>query len=116
MVARARPVEPLFHALAHPVRRQVVERLGHGACRVSELAAPFEMALPSFLQHLRLLEEAGLVRSTKAGRVRTCELVPERLAVAEHWLATQRKLWERRLDQLDATLHHLHAKERSRAR
>jgi DNA-binding transcriptional ArsR family regulator len=116
MVARPRTVEPLFQALAHPVRRQVVERLGRGACRVTDLAAPFEMALPSFLQHLRLLEQAGLIRSTKSGRVRTCELVPVRLAEAEHWLATQRRLWERRLDRLDATLHHLHAKERSRAR
>jgi DNA-binding transcriptional ArsR family regulator len=116
MVAPAATLEPVFQALADPTRRAVVEHLGRGPRTVSELAAPFAMALPSFMQHLRTLERVGLVRSTKVGRVRTCELVPRRLAQVEHWLVRQRRLWERRLDQLDATLHHLHAEELRRAR
>lgn len=116
MVAPATSLEPVFQALADPTRRAVVERLGRGPRTVSELAEPFGMALPSFMQHLRTLERVGLVRSTKVGRVRTCELVPRRLAQAEHWLARQRRLWEQRLDQLDTTLHHLHAEEQHRAR
>jgi DNA-binding transcriptional ArsR family regulator len=68
---------------------------------VSELAEPFDMALPSFVQHLRVLEDSGLVRSKKAGRVRTYRLVPGRFRAAEGWLAKQRTLWERRLDQFD---------------
>ena len=68
---------------------------------MSELAAPFDMALPSFVQHLRVLESSGVVRSTKTGRVRTYRLVPKRLQVAEHWLAAQRDLWERRMDRFE---------------
>lgn len=74
------------------------------------LAAPFDMALPSFVEHLRVLEDCGLVNSSKTGRVRTYQLVPKRLREAEDWLAKQRHLWERRLDQLDAYL--LEMKER----
>lgn len=114
MVAAA-SVERLFQALADPTRRAVVERLVRGPRTVSELAAPFDLALPSFLQHLRTLEQAGLVRSTKRGRVRTCELVPEAIGRAEHWLNRQRALWERRLDQLDDTLHALYREERRSA-
>lgn len=90
----------LFHALSDPTRRAVVERLGEGEAAVTELAAPHAMALPSFLQHLRVLEAAGLVRSVKRGRVRTCSLDGERLAAAERWIAAQRGRWERRLDRL----------------
>lgn len=97
-------IDGIFRALADPTRRQVLERLGRSPGSVSELAAPFEMALPSFIEHLRVLEGCGLVRSKKAGRVRTYQLVPKRLQVAEDWLAKQRTLWERRLDQLDAYL------------
>lgn len=68
---------------------------------MSELAAPFDMALPSFVQHLRVLESSGVVRSTKAGRVRTYQLVPKRLQMAEHWMATQRDVWERRMDRFE---------------
>jgi DNA-binding transcriptional ArsR family regulator len=74
---------------------------------VSELAEPFDMALPSFMQHLRVLEECGLVRSRKEGRVRTCQLAPKPLEKAEHWMAEQRAVWERRLDQLDDYLKEL---------
>jgi DNA-binding transcriptional ArsR family regulator len=82
----------------------VVEALGRGPASVSDLARPFSMALPSFLQHLKLLEECGLVATEKTGRVRTCRLKPEPLMAAGHWLEDQRDLWTRRLDQLDALL------------
>jgi DNA-binding transcriptional ArsR family regulator len=98
---RTAPVDDVFRALSDPTRRAVVERLGRGPASVSELAEPFDMALPSFVQHLRVLEDSGLVRSKKAGRVRTYRLVPGRLGAAEGWLAKQRTLWERRLDQFD---------------
>ncbi len=91
----------MFQALADPTRRAVVQRLAHGDAAVSELAEPFDMALPSFLQHLRVLETCGLVRSHKTGRVRTYQLAPKPLKQAETWMTSQRTLWERRLDQLD---------------
>ena len=90
-----------FQALSNPTRRAVVERLGRGACSVSELAEPFGMALPSFMQHLEVLEECGLVRSYKRGRVRTVEVRPAQLKQASRWLEKQQELWARRLDQLD---------------
>jgi DNA-binding transcriptional ArsR family regulator len=91
----------VFQALADPTRRAVVERLSRGPAATSELAAPFKMALPSFLQHLGVLRACGLIRSSKTGRVRTYELAPTTLKAAEDWMAAQRALWERRLDQLD---------------
>jgi DNA-binding transcriptional ArsR family regulator len=93
-----------FHALADPTRRAVLERLSHGTASVSELAQPFDMALPSFLQHLRVLEDSGLIRSHKIGRVRTCAVNSRCLNEVESWLVTQRKLWETRLNQLDSYL------------
>ena len=80
----------------------MLERLGQSPASVSELAEPFDMALPSFVQHLRVLEDSGLVRSSKEGRVRTYRLAPKQMQIAEDWLARQRSVWERRLDQLDA--------------
>jgi DNA-binding transcriptional ArsR family regulator len=97
-------VDGVFRALSDPTRRDVLGRLSARSASVSDLAATYDMALPSFLEHLKVLERSGLVRSHKAGRVRTYELVPERLRVAENWLARQRTLWERRLDQLDSYL------------
>lgn len=97
-------LDRVFRALSDPTRRAVLERLGGGAAAVSELARPFGMALPSFLQHLQVLEACGLVRSRKSGRVRTYQLSPAALKAAEGWLAEQRKTWERRLDQLDRYL------------
>ena len=94
----------LFRALADPTRRAVLERLGRGPASVGELARPAGMALPSFVQHLRVLEEGRLVRSTKRGRVRTYRLAPDPLRDAEDWLARQRAHWERRLDRLDRYL------------
>ena len=104
VTSESRPVDDVFRALADPTRRHVLERLSRAPASVSELAGPFEMALPSFLQHLRILEDSGLVRSHKKGRVRTYELSPKRMKLAEDWLSRQRSLWERRLDQLDAYL------------
>ena len=111
MPLAAEPIEGVFRALSDPTRRRVVERLSRSAASVSELAEPFGMALPSFVQHLRVLEGCGLVRSTKRGRVRTYQLVSKRLRVAEGWLARQRALWAKRLDQLDAYLIELREKE-----
>jgi DNA-binding transcriptional ArsR family regulator len=102
----------VFRALADPTRRAVLQRLGAGPAAVSELARPFDIALPSFTQHLGVLERCGLVSSRKVGRVRTYRLEPRRLEAAEKWLAGQRALWERRLDQLDAYL--LEMKENSK--
>ncbi|MBZ9754233.1 metalloregulator ArsR/SmtB family transcription factor [Mesorhizobium sp. ESP6-5] len=96
------PIDGIFRALADPTRRRVVERLNRSPASVSELAQPFEMALPSFIDHLKILEGCGLVRSQKTGRIRTYELAPEPLKLAESWLAEQRTVWERRLDRFDA--------------
>jgi DNA-binding transcriptional ArsR family regulator len=100
-------LDRVFQALADPTRRTVVERLASGQASTSELARPFAMALPSFTQHLSVLERAGLVKSTKQGRVRTYRLAPDALDIADGWLAAQRRLWERRLDQLDDFLANL---------
>ena len=100
-------LDRVFHALADPTRRAVVERLGEGRATTSELARPFPMALPSFIQHLDVLERGGLVRSHKQGRVRTYQLVPRPLESVDTWLASQRDVWERRLDQLDDYLTNL---------
>jgi DNA-binding transcriptional ArsR family regulator len=91
----------VFQALADPTRRAVIERLGRGPAPTTELARPFAMALPSFTQHLDVLERSGLVTSHKQGRVRTYRLSPTPLRVAEDWMAVQHDVWSRRLDQLD---------------
>ena len=93
--------DDVFHALSNSTRRKVLEQLSVGPATVSELAAPFEMKLPSFVQHLSVLEQSRLVKSKKRGRVRTYEIVPERFQVAEDWLSEQRQLWEDRLDRFD---------------
>ncbi len=104
-------LDRVFKALADPTRRAVVERLGAGPAAVTELARPFRMALPSFTQHLAVLEACGLVRSRKRGRIRTYQLSQRPLQAAEAWMTSQRALWERRLDQLDALLLSEEAKE-----
>ena len=100
----AKPIDHVFRALSDPTRRHVLERLSRSPASVSELAAPFDMALPSFVQHMGVLEECGLVQSRKTGRVRTYEIIPKRLKLAEDWMVRQRTLWEKRLDQLDTYL------------
>jgi DNA-binding transcriptional ArsR family regulator len=89
-----------FHALADPTRRLMLEQLSRGPASVSTLAEPFAMSLPAVLQHLQILEASGLVRSEKAGRVRTCRLEPTALRTAESWIAARRTSWESRLDRL----------------
>jgi DNA-binding transcriptional ArsR family regulator len=106
----SRPIDGVFRALSDPTRRQVIERLSRSPASVSELAAPFEMALPSFLEHLKVLEGCGLVQSRKTGRVRTYQLAAKRLRLAEDWLGKQRTIWEQRLDQLDSYLMELKEK------
>lgn len=101
----------VFHALSNPTRRKVLERLSDGPATVSELAAPFDMQLPSLMEHLTLLERSRLVKSRKRGRVRTYQLAPERLTVAEDWLAARRKAWESRLDRFDSYVQQLKEKE-----
>ena len=94
----------VFHALADPTRRAVVQRLGRGSATVSELAEPFDMALPSFMKHIGVLEESGLIGSRKTGRVRTCTLRHNNLAAIERWFDEQRAIWESRYSNLDTLL------------
>ena len=89
-----------FQALADPTRRAMVERLAQGPASVSELARPLVMSLPAVMQHLAVLESAGLVRSQKIGRVRSCQIVPEALSLAEQWINQRRTEWAQRLDRL----------------
>jgi DNA-binding transcriptional ArsR family regulator len=94
----------MFHALSDPSRRAMVERLVRGPASVSELARPFDMALPTVVQHLNVLESAGIVSSSKLGRVRTYQLEPGALSSATEWIRRQRLPVERRLDRLDSYL------------
>ena len=93
-------LDRLFHALADPARRAMVERLSRGPAPVSELARPLPMSLPAAMQHLGVLEAAGLVRSEKTGRVRTCAVNPAALSQAEQWINARRIEWEHRLNRL----------------
>jgi DNA-binding transcriptional ArsR family regulator len=97
-------LDQVFQALADATRRSLVERLINGPASVSELARPLAMSLPAVMQHLGVLEACGLVRSEKAGRVRTCRIDPEGLRLAENWVAAQRTAWEQRLDLLGEVL------------
>jgi DNA-binding transcriptional ArsR family regulator len=103
-----------FGALADPTRRAVLGRLGAGPASVGELAAPFSMALPSFMKHIRYLEDAGWIRTRKSGRVRTCTLESESFAVIETWLSQQRSIWEGRTDRLEAFVTSPRHKENSK--
>ena len=100
MLNQSADLDRLFHALADPARRAMVERLARGPAPVSELARPLPMSLPAAMQHLGVLEAAGLVRSQKAGRVRTCAIEPRALSQAERWINARRVEWENRLDRL----------------
>jgi DNA-binding transcriptional ArsR family regulator len=100
-------LDSIFHALADPTRRAVVQRLSLGEASVSDLAARFDMALPSFMKHISVLEVAGLIRSKKVGRVRTCKLEPKKLAAVEKWFDEQRAIWDSRYQNLDNLLTNL---------
>jgi DNA-binding transcriptional ArsR family regulator len=91
-----------FQALSDPVRRGMLSRLSRGPASVSELAKPFSISLPAVLQHLKALEESGLVRSEKKGRVRTVQLEPKALSAAESWIAERRTEWEAQLDRFES--------------
>jgi DNA-binding transcriptional ArsR family regulator len=104
----------VFQAFADPTRRAVLNRLGAGPASVSDLAEPFAMALPSFMKHIRFLEGAGLIRTQKHGRVRTCEIDRKRFAAAEAWLAEQRAVWEGRADRLEQFVAKMQNKDGSR--
>ncbi|MFB9947244.1 ArsR/SmtB family transcription factor [Rhizobium puerariae] len=93
--------DDVFRALADPTRRAVLERLAKGPATISDLAAPFDMALPSFMKHIRLLEESGFIHSRKEGRVRTCTLERARFGTIECWLAEQQAIWEAHADRLE---------------
>lgn len=94
-------LDRVFHALADSTRRAMVERLALRPMSVSELASPFAMSLPAVMQHLAVLEESGLVRSHKAGRVRTCRIDTDTFGLVERWTAACRSEWEGRLDKLE---------------
>lgn len=100
MLDHAQPLDQVFHALADPSRRAMVERLSRGPASVSELAGPLAMTLAAVVQHVQVLEGSGLVRTHKVGRVRTCSIEPVVLRTAEHWISERRTRWERRLDRL----------------
>lgn len=100
MLNQRDPLDLMFQALADPSRRAMVERLCRGPASVSELARPLAMSLPAVVQHLQVLQDSGLVRSEKVGRVRTCQIEPVALRTAEKWIIERRTTWERRLDRL----------------
>src|SRR4051812_20254344 len=104
MLNQGAPLDRLFHALADPTRRAMVERLSRGPASVSELASPFAISLPAVVQHLQILEASGLVRSEKVGRVRTCRVEQAALRMVEQWIAERQATWERRLDRLGEIL------------
>ncbi len=97
-------VDRVFHALAEPTRRAIVERLSVGPMSVSDLAQPFDLTLAAIVQHLQVLEQSGVVRTEKVGRVRTCRIDSGGLRLAERWISERRTLWERRLDRLGKLL------------
>jgi DNA-binding transcriptional ArsR family regulator len=100
MLHQTAQLDLMYQALADGSRRAMVERLSRGPASVKELAAPLDMSLSAVMQHLQVLEASGLVRSTKVGRVRTCQIEPQALSMAERWINERRTMWERRLDRL----------------
>jgi DNA-binding transcriptional ArsR family regulator len=107
----ARQLNRIFQAIADPTRRAVLGRLGSGPASVSNLAKPFDMAMPSFLQHIRFLEESGWIRTRKVGRVRICTIEEESFTAVERWLSEQRALWEGRTDRLQQFVEPIHVEE-----
>nr|WP_296776041.1 helix-turn-helix transcriptional regulator [Rhodococcus sp. (in: high G+C Gram-positive bacteria)] len=104
MAQHSDQLDGVFHALSDPTRRAVLTRLGRGPASVSELAEPFDMALPSFMKHVRLLEQGGWITSKKIGRVRTCTLEKRPFSTAEQWIARQQASWEAHTDRLEKFL------------
>lgn len=100
-MAQYQPLDGLFLALSDPTRRAVIGRLSRGPASISELAAPFDMALPSFMKHIHQLEQSGWIATEKLGRVRTCRLETATFSAAQAWLDEQRAIWESRTDRLE---------------
>ena len=109
-------VDRVFRALGDPTRRAMVERLSRGPVSASQLAAPLAVSLAAVVQHLQVLEESGVIRTEKVGRVRTCSIAPGGLRLAEQWIDERVTLWERRLDRLGDVLAQQHAEERLQKR
>jgi DNA-binding transcriptional ArsR family regulator len=107
MLNQSAALDLTFQALADPTRRAIVERLSHSPASVSDLARPLSMTLPAVMQHLAVLESAGLVVSRKVGRVRTCQIEPRVLNLAEQWINARRAEWEQKLDRLGVYLDEL---------
>lgn len=101
----------VFHSLADGTRRAVIAQLANGPASIGDLALRHHMALPSFMKHIRVLEDSEIVSSRKQGRVRICELRPHALTAAQGWLEQERRKWQVRLDQLDAFMQILTEKE-----
>lgn len=108
------PLNGIFQALADPTRRSVLGRLGKGPASISDLAKPFDMALPSFMKHIHFLEDSGLIRTRKQGRVRTCAIEKKQFAAVEKWLSAQRALWEGRTDRLEQFVANVQKEEKSK--
>ena len=108
MTNKHEALDRAFGALSDPTRRAMVMRLTSGPASVGELSEPFAMAMPTLLQHVRVLEKSGLIETEKIGRVRTCSLQAEVLAGTEQWLASQRAVWEQRLDRMESYVFALH--------
>jgi DNA-binding transcriptional ArsR family regulator len=104
MLKQRPELDVVFHALADPSRRSIVERLSVGSATVTDLAEPLPMSMPAVLQHLQVLQESGLVRSRKVGRVRTCSIEVQALQPVERWIEARQSTWERRFDRLGAYL------------
>ena len=104
MLNQEETLDAMFQALADPTRRRMVDRLSRGSASVSELAEPFSMSLPAVVQHLKVLEESGLVKTEKVGRVRTCTIDTGALTMVEKWINDRRIGWEKRIDRLGAFL------------
>ena len=116
MANKQEALDRAFGALSDPTRRAIVMRLTIGPASVGELSEPFAMAMPTLLQHIRVLEMSGLIETEKIGRVRTCSLQAEVLTGTEQWLASQRAVWEQRLDRMEAYVVALHATKVRHAR
>lgn len=106
-------LDRIFHSLSDSTRRAVIAQLAMGPASIGDLAQRHRMALPSFIKHIRVLEESEIVISRKTGRVRMCELRPDALTVAQGWLEDERRIWETRLNQLDVFVETLAEKEKT---
>jgi DNA-binding transcriptional ArsR family regulator len=107
MAKHSPDLSQLFNALADPTRRSILARLAETPAPVTDLARPTGLRLPTVMRHISVLKEAGLITTSKEGRIRTCAIVPEALDPVRTWLDEQRALWEARLDRLDAFVMHV---------